>query len=42
MTDEGIERAVNVRDRRRGGLDIKRNQKVWVSWEPADSLVLTE
>ena len=42
VTDAGNELSVNVQNERRGGLDIKRDQKVWVSWEPADSLILTE
>jgi len=42
IADGGNELSVNVQNERRGGLDIRRDQKVWVSWEPADSLVLTE
>jgi len=42
VTDAGIELSVNVQNERRGGSDLKRQQKVWASWQPADSLVLTE
>ena len=42
VSDGGIELLVNVQNETRGGLDLKRKQKVWVSWEPAGSLVLTE
>ncbi len=42
VTDAGLELSVNVQNETRGGLDLKRQQKVWVSWEPAGSLVLTE
>jgi spermidine/putrescine ABC transporter ATP-binding subunit len=35
--------SVNVQnDRRDGNTGIKRGEKVWIAWSPADSLVLTE
>ncbi len=35
--------SVNVQnDSREGGAGIKRGEKVWVSWQPQDSLILTE
>jgi spermidine/putrescine transport system ATP-binding protein len=41
-TEGGLELSVNVQNERRGGPAIARGQKVWVSWQPSDTLILTE
>ena len=40
---DGLELQVNVQnDTRTGGSGVERGQKIWVSWTPDDSIVLTE
>jgi spermidine/putrescine transport system ATP-binding protein/putrescine transport system ATP-binding protein len=39
----GLELSVNVQnDSREGGAGVERGQKVWVTWAPEDTIVLTE
>jgi spermidine/putrescine ABC transporter ATP-binding subunit len=40
---DGSHVSVNVQnDKREGGSGVKRGEKIWVSWQPSDSLLLTE
>jgi spermidine/putrescine ABC transporter ATP-binding subunit len=40
---DGLELQINVQnDTRTGGSGVERGQKIWVSWAPDDSIVLTE
>jgi putrescine transport system ATP-binding protein len=40
---DGLDLQINVQnDTRTGGSGVERGQKIWVSWAPDDSIVLTE
>ena len=38
----GLQLSVNVQNDARKGTHVARGQKVWVSWSPDDTLILTE